>query len=175
MFVRQAEALDCQVHQVESDKDAIEVVLSIVGVDQLVLSWAFEHIPLQGLQENLSARRVQVGDARDPSVRVGITGADAALAATGSLVLQSGRGKPRLPSLLPPVHLAVVRSTQIVPDFESWVADQRRAGIPAFRKNASVMVVSGPSRTADIAMEPILGMHGPGEVHIMVVDGSTSE
>lgn len=174
-FVRQAQAIDCQVHQVDSELDAIEVMLSLIGDDRRILSWAFEHIPLEGFREQLAAQKIQVEAAPDPSVRIGITGVDAALAATGSLVLQSGRGKPRLPSLLPPVHLAAVRSNQIVPDLETWVSGQRLAGLAGFRQTSSVMVVSGPSRTADIAMEPILGMHGPGEVHVVVVGGSTSE
>jgi L-lactate dehydrogenase complex protein LldG len=102
-------------------------------------------------------------------MRVGITGVDAALAATGSLVLAAGVGKHRVTSLLPPLHIAVVRASQIMPDLESWVAMQRAQGLDAFRRMSSVIVISGPSRTADIAMQLIMGMHGPAELHIILI------
>lgn len=174
LFVKQAQALDSRVHHVKTELDAIDSVLSILADDRLILGWDFEHIPIEGLKQSLIAWGIKVGNERDPSVRVGITGVDAALAATGSLVLESSAGKPRLASLLPPVHVAIVRSAQIVPDLETWVGEQRKAGIAAFRQLSSLMVISGPSRTADIAMEPILGMHGPEKVHIVLIGGSAT-
>lgn len=167
-FVEQAELLDSVVHQPVSEDEAVQVVLGLLGEDHRVLSWAFEHIPLPGLEAALTEHGVQVAE-RDSSLRVGITGADAALAATGSLVLLSGPGKPRLASLLPPMHIAVLHREQILADLETWVAQIRQRGIDAFQELASAMIVSGPSRTADIAMKLILGMHGPGELHIVIL------
>lgn len=170
-FVERAEALDSAVHLPASEVEAIQVVLALIGGDRRVLSWAFERIPLPGFAAALDEQGIQVSTGRDASVRVGITGADAALAATGSLVLLSGAGKPRLASLLPPVHVAVLHQDQILADLETWVIQLRQGGIDAFREIASAMIVSGPSRTADIAMQLILGMHGPGELHIVMLKG----
>lgn len=62
-----------------------------------------------------------------------------------------------------------LRSTQIVPDLESWMAAQRADGFAAMRGASNIVVVSGPSRTADIAMELVMGMHGPRELHIVLL------
>ena len=117
----------------------------------------------------MSEHGIEISSGRDASVKVGLTGADAALAATGSLVLLTGKGKPRLVSLLPPVHIAVITRQQIIPDLESLMTEFREKKPDVFQQNSSIMIISGPSRTADIAMQLILGMHGPRELHIIIL------
>ena len=168
-FVEQAELLASQVHSTKSPAEAIQLILGLLSEEERVLSWAFEHMPLPGLGDAFASHGIQVGGGRDGTVRVGMTGADAALAATGSLVLLTGAGKPRLASLLPPVHIAVIRQSQILADLETWLATLRREGLDALQETASAMIISGPSRTADIAMQLMLGMHGPGELHIVIL------
>ena len=168
-FRSQAQRLAGIVHEAASDAQAVETILSILGHDTSVLSWAFDYIPLAGLEEALRARGIAIAEVRDPSVRVGITGVDAALAATGSLMLSAKMGKHRVTSLLPPVHIAVVRREQVVADFETWIARQRAQGGDAFREPSGSIMISGPSRTADIAMQVQMGMHGPAELHIILV------
>jgi L-lactate dehydrogenase complex protein LldG len=169
-FVQQAEQLSSVIYRPESHEAAIRLILEIIGEDRRILGWAFEHIPLPGLADALAEHDIRLAEGRDASVRVGLTGADAALAATGSLVLLTGEGKPRLASLLPPVHIAVMRQSLILSDMEAWVQYIRQIGLEAFRSTASATIISGPSRTADIAMQLILGMHGPCELHIVVVE-----
>jgi L-lactate dehydrogenase complex protein LldG len=168
-FVEQAELLASEVHLAKSPAEAIQLILGLLGEEERVLSWAFEHIPLPGLEDAFVTHAIQLAAGRDETVRVGITGADAALAATGSLVLLTGAGKPRLASLLPPVHIAIIRQSQILADLETWLATLRREGLDAFRETTSAMIISGPSRTADIAMQLMLGMHGPAELHIVIL------
>ena len=105
-------------------------------------------------------------------MRVGITGVDAALAGTGSLVLAAGPGKPRQASLVPPVHIAVLTTDQIVPNLDEWAAAQRASGFQQIRSASSVVVISGPSRTGDIANIPVRGVHGPGQLHILIVQNA---
>jgi len=167
-FVQQAEQLSSVVYQPEGKDEAIQIILDIIGDDRRFQSWAFEHIPVPGLADALADHDIRWAERRDAQVRVGLTGVDAALAATGSLVLLTGEGKPRLTSLLPPVHIAVVQQNQILADLETWIQSTRQQGLEAFRSIASAMIISGPSRTADIAMQLILGMHGPGELHLIV-------
>ncbi len=86
---------------------------------------------------------------------VGITGAEAALAETGSLVLTSGAETARMTSLLPPVHVVLLGEAKIVPSLFEWVK-QRPAPMPA-----NLVLISGPSKTADIEQTLIVGVHGP--------------
>lgn len=171
-FVTQAEALSSIVHRCASEDEARAIVLGILSPDDRVLCWEMAHIPLPGLSDALSRAGIAIAPQDDASVRVGITGADAGLAATGSLVIVSGAGKPRRTSLLPLVHIAVVRADQILPHMEAWIAATRAQGPDAFAAASNMVIVSGPSRTADIAMELILGMHGPGALHIVLLEDS---
>ena len=168
-FVQAAKAMTCVVHEAASQDEALQVVLDMLGDDKQVLMWDAEHIPLAGLAaalEKAGVQRASVDDA--PTVRVGITGVDAALAATGSIAVVSGAGKSRQPSLLPLVHVAVMTRKQVVADLETFY---KQLGREDYRNHSNIAVITGPSKSADIAMELIHGMHGPGEVHIVVVPG----
>ena len=167
-FVQEATKAACIVHEAASHEAAIAAILQIVGDDTAVSSWNPEHIPLPGLAEALAHANVALVE-QDASVRVGLTGVDAALAATGSLVVMSGNGRPRAASLLPPIHIAVVAASQILPDLESWWAAQKAAGLAQTRQHSNIVVITGPSRTADIAMQLVMGMHGPRELHLILL------
>lgn len=169
-FVAEAEKLAAIVHQVPSPGAAMETILEIVGDDSSIIRWGDERLPLPSFSELLAQAGVKSASPDDPEVRVGVSGADAALAATGSLVVASGPGKYRNASLLTPIHVAVITTDQILPGMESWVAAQSADGLSTFRDSSNVVIISGASRTADIAMELILGMHGPGELHIVLLE-----
>lgn len=164
-FIAEAELLSATIHQPENVEAVLETIFEIIGEEKKVIAW--EALPLPSLHAALTAKGVTLADVRDSAVRVGITGASAALAATGSLVVTSGAGKPRSASLLPPIHIALITENQLLPNFERWIALQRAEGLATFRATANTVLISGPSRTADIAMELILGMHGPRALHII--------
>jgi len=94
---------------------------------------------------------------------VGLTGALAGIAATGSLVVPSGVGQPQTASLLPEMHLAVLRAADIVPDLAAALA------LPAVKQAAMTSIITGPSRTADIEMTLTIGVHGPKRVVVFLV------
>jgi len=98
---------------------------------------------------------------------VGITGSLAAFADTGTVVLSTASRRSLLPSLLPAVHLVIVRAKDIYPNMEAWL----EAGGSHFVANSSnVALISGPSRTADIEMNLTIGVHGPGQVIAVVIE-----
>jgi L-lactate dehydrogenase complex protein LldG len=169
-FVAAAEALSCTVRCVESEEAAIQDILGKLEGDGSVLAWEWEQIPLPQLKDAMEKSGCKIAAYNDSSVRVGITGAEAALAATGSLVMGTGAGKYRQTSLLPSLHIAVIKVDQVVADFETWMAMQRVNNLEIFRGQSNIVLISGPSRTADIAFELILGMHGPHAVHVVIVD-----
>lgn len=100
--------------------------------------------------------------------KVGITGTFCAIAETGTLMLLSGPDTHPKTSLLPETHIAIVPVSRIVRSMEdAW--DQLRAERGELPRQ--VAFVSGPSRTADIEMTLVLGIHGPFRVHIILVTG----
>ncbi len=103
---------------------------------------------------------------------IGVTGADLAVAETGSLVVISGTGKARSVSLLPPYHVAIFGKAALVESLEQAGVifealhrdpDRRMSG-------ASINFITGPSRTADIELTLTRGVHGPKEVHAIFVE-----
>jgi L-lactate dehydrogenase complex protein LldG len=98
-------------------------------------------------------------------VDVGITSADYALADTGTLVMFSSREEARMISLLPPVHLAVVRTDRILTGLDQLFTLEPLPG----QRSSSMVLITGPSRTADIEQILIRGVHGPGELHVVVI------
>jgi len=97
---------------------------------------------------------------------VGITGADFALAETGSLVLTSLTEGSQLSSLAPPLHIALFRPSQLVASLDEVLS--RLQPLPS----RSAVFITGTSRTADIEQILIRGVHGPGEVHAILVEDS---
>jgi L-lactate dehydrogenase complex protein LldG len=95
---------------------------------------------------------------------VGITGTAAAIAETGTIVLSSGPGQPLSTSLLPEVHVSVISSSQIVGSLEEALQ------MVSIREASSTALITGPSRTADIEMTLTIGVHGPGEVIVYIVE-----
>lgn len=167
-FIAEAQKAACVVHPVHTSNAAIEVILGLIEDETAISSWDPAHIPLPGIAEALDKANItRVG--QDADVQVGLSGVDAALAATGSLLLSSGEGRYRATSLLPPIHIAVVTTDQIMPDLESWCAAQKSAGLEQIRRHSNIVLITGPSRTADIAMQLVMGMHGPKELQIILI------
>jgi len=96
----------------------------------------------------------------------GITSADYALADTGTLVMLASPEEARLVSLLPPHHIAVVPRTRILTGLDELFT---LLPDPAARTSSMVMI-TGPSRTADIEQILVRGVHGPGELTVLLVD-----
>jgi L-lactate dehydrogenase complex protein LldG len=115
-------------------------------------------------QKMLSLRRGR-GEGSD---QVSITGAFAAIAETGTLVMASGPDHPVTLNLLPDTHIVVLREADIVGGYEDvWVRLRERYGKNLMPR--TVNTITGPSRTGDIEQAMELGAHGPRRMHIVVV------
>jgi L-lactate dehydrogenase complex protein LldG len=167
-FRTRIEALAGKTHAARSVEDALEYTTGIIAGRIAVASNA----PI--LREcgitALPGVRTGVTD-RDElralcaAAAVGITGADYALADTGTLVLLSSRREARMISLLPPVYIAVVKRECLLTGLDELLAVLPR---PA-EQTSSMVLITGPSRTADIEQILVRGVHGPGEIHVVVV------
>lgn len=141
--------------------------LSKKGIDKM-LAWDSAYLP-EGLLEKLSAGGIDIHYPTSETLDVcskipaGITGAMAGIADTGSLVLIGGPGKPLTASLLPEMHIAILWEKDIVENLGQVLARQE------VMQAAAGIVITGPSRTADIEMTLTIGVHGPGELHVICI------
>jgi hypothetical protein len=108
------------------------------------------------LCEGLDLAGYEPAAARDADA--GIADVDAAAADTGTVVLEPSPQRPRLVTLLPPVCIFLVPAGVIRPDLAAAIGGRSRWHL-----------VTGPSRSGDIEGELVLGVHGPGRVHAVVL------
>ena len=104
---------------------------------------------------------------------IGISGVAYLIAETGSIVLATAVTAPRAVSLLPPMHLAVAERAQLLPDLFDLFATVQPAAPEADepdRLPSCLTVITGPSKTSDIELRLVTGVHGPGEVHVILVN-----
>ncbi len=174
------ENVDGIVHSVESEAEVPALVGWIMGAAGVstVLSWGADRLPVGGIVEHL----VEMGVTRVPplvpadaamrlthqqayaDVDAGVTGAQAGFAESGSIVLAAAPGQPRMASLIPPLHVAVLRKVDIYPSLSTWARLHPRAAADT----ANLVFITGPSRTGDIEMQLNLGVHGPREIHVIL-------
>ncbi len=99
---------------------------------------------------------------------VGITAAAYGMAETGTLVVCSGPTGGRIESLLPAVHIALLRASRIVAGLPEVLDALAREG--QFDRSSAVTFITGPSRTADIELTLTIGVHGPKQLFIVLVN-----
>lgn len=112
----------------------------------------------------LQAAGIHISNVPDPDLKAGLTGAVLGVAETGTLILTSNPSQPMTASLLPEIHLVVLHASQVVARLKE--AFQR----PELSQAGNAVLISGPSRTADIEMTLTIGVHGPGEVHVFCIE-----
>ena len=175
-----------QVHRVSQAEAAVGVVVDVassVGAQRIARSAqdVFSEVPVDEALGNagLEVAAAVMGDVRDrDQVRqdiiradLGITGVDYAVAETGSVVVVPRAGLSRLVSLVPPVHVALVRPRDVVESLDDVFLLRRLEYFQNGGDMGSYLnFITGPSRTADIEQTIVIGVHGPKEVHMVLLD-----
>ena len=176
-FLEELEALGGHGRRVATPGEAREYVLSLArerGAKRLV-RWDVAELEEMGVDGPLGEAGVEVAGWRDledfrevaGKADIGLSTARWSIAETVSLVLEHGPGKGRTVTLLPPTHVAVVpveRMLRTVPEAIGKYTGGDAKGLPA-----NVTFHTGPSRSGDIEMSIFVGMHGPGDVHVVLV------
>jgi L-lactate utilization protein LutC len=174
-FIEELEALGGHGKRVESLEEAREYVLELARQREakLLLRWDVDELEELGVDGPLGEIGVEVAVWRDfadfkeiaNEADIGLSTAAWAIAETGTLVLEGGQGKGRTVTLLPPTYVAVVPVDRILPTVPEAVEKYAGSGgLPA-----NVCFHTGPSRSGDIEMSLFVGMHGPGDVHVVLV------
>lgn len=140
--------------------------LLVAGGHTEILAWEAQELP-HGLIDDLKQAGIRVHHGRDANIKVGVTGVTAAVAETGAIVLTSGLGRPLSTSLLPETHIAILHEDRIYKNLPQVFQ------LREIQDAASVVMISGPSRTADIEMTLTIGVHGPGEVTVFCLRGGS--
>jgi L-lactate dehydrogenase complex protein LldG len=180
-FTRALTALTGVVHEAGSPADVARLVGEIAREHDAArfVSWDEGELECSGLHGRLGAMglsRVWYDLSPSPDARqrdvlgldmvpLGLTGALGGLADTGGVVVSSGRGRGRLVSLLPPVHIAILKRDRLFSSLPAYL----RATSGAAADCSNLVIIAGPSRTADIEMTLSHGVHGPKAVHVILV------
>jgi L-lactate dehydrogenase complex protein LldG len=144
---------------------------SVVGwdsplVERVAPPELFEKIGVEFLRDGAAGSFVNTAIDSE----IGITAVDYALADTATLVLISGAGRARSASLVPPVHLAVVEARQIISGLDDLFPLLAETGNGSDRHMPSAITfITGPSRTADIELTLVVGVHGPQQLHVVLL------
>ncbi|MSQ93008.1 MAG: hypothetical protein EXR98_00460 [Gemmataceae bacterium] len=103
---------------------------------------------------------------------VGITNVHRLIAETGSVVLASKPNEPRSASLLPPVHICLADHSQLLSDlFDLFDIFAPTGSSIQSLPPSCLTLITGPSKTGDIELKLVTGVHGPGEIHVIICDG----
>jgi len=174
-FIEELETLGGHGRRVGNMEEAREYLLALARERdaKLLLRWDVEELERLGADGPLAEAGVEVAVWRDlddfrevaGSADIGLSTAEWAIAETGSLILESGPGKGRTVTLLPPTYVAVVPVQKVLRTVPEAIEKYAEAGgLPA-----NVCFHTGPSRSGDIEMSLVIGMHGPGDVHVILV------
>lgn len=99
------------------------------------------------------------------TIDAGLTSCHGAIAETGTVILFSHAEQPRLLSLVPPVHIAILRKEQMFADMAEWLDAVDASNLPA-----NMILISGPSKSADIEQVLAYGVHGPRQLVILLIE-----
>ena len=178
-----SQAAGWKVHRCDSYDEASDYIASLAferNLNHIVVSNQESTGRLKLGKANLppeSEITVVKPDDQDPSFNrqraiaadIGVTGVDYAIAETGTCVVSASDEVGRLVSLAPPMYVAVVGKGQVLPSLDELFTLQRKDFFDG-NANSYTSLISGPSRSADIEYTLVTGVHGPGEVHLLLVE-----
>ena len=177
LFRERAQDVDAVVHGPVGRHGVPRAVAGIAAGHQCRSFMAWEDLPASGVASALTAAGLTRVEGEVPvetriehqlgyrDLDLGVTGATAGLAESGSVVLEHRPGRPRMASLVPEVHVALLDLTLMERTLVHWAHKFPES----VANTANLVVITGPSRTGDIEQQLTLGVHGPKHVHIVLI------
>lgn len=143
----------------------------VLGIDSLLKALDVQDCLAQSespaVESDTNKFRQSAGQAE-----IGISGADYGLADTGTLVMRSVKGQDRITSLLPPTHIAILDADRIFPSIDDLIARLLLESAENGSMDSCLTLITGPSKTADIEMSLVHGVHGPRSLHVVILQHS---
>ena len=181
-----ARSLGLHLHLAETEADASNIVVEIVRSREPEFSHTKhvildDHPDIAALQLwkrfTREAVTVHTTFSSDREVRektvasfIGITAPTIGVAESATVIQLTRPGQPRSTSLVPSIHIALLRRDRLVADLEEAYALLQEEG-----RLDSMVFISGPSKTADIEAQMVHGAHGPREMHLLVLPSSAGQ
>ncbi len=168
LFFSEVEKLSGKTKRLENKADLAAALRELAATESIKKAtvWQTAEMKEWGIEDSLRSIGVEIISPYSPKREVaecdlGVTGGDFVLPETGTLVLRSSIEQPRTVSLLPRVHLALIRSTCLRADLHQVLEEARDDGYFVF--------ITGPSRTSDIELTVTVGVHGPKTLYVMLL------
>ncbi len=169
------ELAHAEVHAVTADNWTAKLheVLKVRGIEKLLVAegtphgdTALDELPPRGIECSVYDMAIEAWKSEMfNDTPAGLTTARAAIAETGTLILWPDEKEPRLMSLVPPVHIVLLDAAKIYNTFfEAMTAEGWNNGLPT-----NSLLISGPSKTADIQQTLAYGAHGPKELIVLLL------
>jgi L-lactate utilization protein LutC len=183
-FCDELKAAGGQAHLASDHSSAFQIALDLIrsrGAQKALLSDCelLSRLDIAGRMRQAGIEVTEVAGLQDGTARdaffaadVGISGVYRLVAETGTVVLTTSRGQPRSVSLLPPMHIAFAEPSQLLPDLFDLF--DLFSPIPSAGKStpaSCLTLITGPSKTGDIELRLVTGVHGPGEIHVILTQG----
>ncbi len=171
------ELAHAEVHAVTANNwtDTLHAVLKARGIEKLLVAEgtphgdsALDELPPRGIECSVYDMAIEAWKSEMfNDTPASLTGARAAIAETGTLILWPDDKEPRLMSLVPPVHVILLDASKIYNTFyEAMTSEGWANGLPT-----NALLISGPSKTADIQQTLAYGAHGPKELIVLMLEG----
>jgi L-lactate utilization protein LutC len=186
-FKRECELLSTKVYEAGGDEEARQLLSNIVHETdtERAVKWNspfLERLGIDGLLDSLGVQNISSSgegsllalgqeEYRNLVGRadLGITGADYGIADTGTLVLRTLPGQDRSSSVLPPVHVSILESGRMLSSLDDLITRLLLDHEVAGELGSCITLITGASKTADIELNLVLGIHGPKDLRVILL------
>lgn len=174
-FVSEAGNVNTNVQIIETDDEIRKFLVNLTREKNFSYFsiWETDELKRLGIKKFLKENGLKTITAKNKDrvarADIGITDVDYAIADTGTLVLLTDKSRPRSVSLLPPIHLAIVKRDKLVSNIRELFFILKHRLDTNQDITSCMTFITGPSRTADIELNLTLGVHGPKELYVLVL------
>lgn len=173
-FISELSNVNTKILEASDETEINKMILNLTKEKKLesFSIWESQYLKKLKLEKSLKDEGLKLITAKNKNrianSNIGITEVDYAIVDTGTLVLLTNNNQPRSVSLLPPIHLAIVRPENLVRNIQDLFVILKSEQEEEEDIMSCMTFITGPSRTADIELNLTLGVHGPKELYVII-------